>query len=79
MIRLAPLILLAGCGTVLQMPAPVAYPGACPADDWKCQRNADAQTLKYIGEGEAATRLMCQDLTLSPLIGDKCDVLPVVY
>lgn len=79
MIRLAAIMLLAGCGATIEMPAPVAYPGACPEDNWRCQRNADAQTLKYIGEGGAAMRLMCQDADLAAVIGDGCDILPVVY
>jgi hypothetical protein len=79
MIRVLPFVALAACSPVLEMPAPVAYPGACPEDDWKCQRNADAQTLRYIGADAAAIRLMCQDLSLAPLIGEQCDTLPVVY
>ena len=72
-------LLLSGCGATFQMPAPVAYPGACPEDDYKCQRNADAQTLAYIGEHKAATRLMSADPSLAPHIGAGCEVLPVVY
>ena len=79
MIRLLPIMLLAGCGGTLNMPSPVAYPGACPKDDYKCQRNADAQTLAYIGETDAARSLMCADQSLAIFIGAGCEVLPAVY
>lgn len=69
-----PLSLLAACTTT-----PVAYVGACPHDDWRCQRNADAQTLRYIGESDAAVRLMCADEDLAPFMGESCSVLPAVY
>lgn len=71
--KLAFLLLLSGCGTVIEMPAPVAYPGACPEGDMKCQRNADAQTLGYIGEQEAALRLMCEDPKIKEAVGSKCN------
>lgn len=86
--RFAPLTLvfLTGCGATLNMPTPIAYPGACPPEDYKCQRNADAQTLKYIGEDEAALRLMCDDLRVREAVGSKCadslqhySSLPAVY
>ena len=76
MIRLLPIALLAGC--TFEMPAPVAYTGACPEEDAKCQRNADAQTLAYIGENQAATQLMCMDPELKPYI-QSCSELPPVY
>jgi len=79
MIRVFAVVVLAGCSPVLEMPTPVAYPGACPADDYKCQRNADAQTLAYIGENEAAKNLMCSDPALSLFMGTRCNVLPVLY
>lgn len=37
---------LSGCSAVYELPAPVAYPGACPEENRACQRNADAQTLE---------------------------------
>lgn len=70
---------LAGCGATLNMPTPVAYAGACPKGDHKCQRNADAQTLAYIGETDAARSLMCADPSLALYIGAGCEILPVVY
>jgi hypothetical protein len=54
-------LMLGACSPVVQMPAPIAFPGACPEGDGKCQRNLDAQTLHYIGESDAAVMLMCQD------------------
>lgn len=71
------LMTLSGCGATFQMPAPVAYPGACPSEDNKCQRNQDAQTLMYIGEQEAARKLMCMDTSLAPYI-QACGV-PALY
>ncbi len=57
--------LLAGCeSTQFHMPDFVAYPSACPAGNYKCQRNLDAQTLRYIGDEEGAAKLMCVDMTL---------------
>ena len=69
--------LLAGCESVIQMPAPVAYSGACPKDDSKCQRNLDAQTLHYIGESDAAVMLLCQNKELRQVI-ESCEI-PAVY
>ena len=76
MIRLLPIMLVAGC--TFQMPAPLAFTGACPDGDKKCQRNLDAQTLAYIGENEAATKLMCMDQELEPYI-QSCASLPALY
>jgi hypothetical protein len=73
--RLIPIVavstLLSACGSI-HMPAPVAYSGACPKEDYKCQRNLDAQTLSYIGEKEAAVRLMCEEPKLRNIMGSKC-------
>ena len=52
-------LLLAGCATVQ---TPITYSGACPADNAKCQRNRDAETLYYIGQPEAAWGLMCPNI-----------------
>lgn len=60
MIRFGFILLLAGCNTVN---SPVAFTGACPAGDEKCQRNKDAETLHYIGQTKAAEELMCPALT----------------
>lgn len=72
-------LFLVGCGATLNMPTPVAYPGACPQEDYKCQRNADAQTLAYIGEPEAAASLMCTDPAIAVHMGAGCNVLPAIY
>lgn len=77
--KLLAVLLLSGCGATLNMPSPIAYPGACPKEDAKCQRNADAQTLAYIGEHEAARSLMCSDPSISAHIGAECGVLPAIY
>jgi hypothetical protein len=74
MIRMLPMALMAGCSPVLHMPAPVAYPGACPAGNYACQRNSDAQTLAYIGQPEAAMILMCTDDDLAHLMQEACDI-----
>lgn len=66
------LLLLAGCSAVYELPAPVAYPGACPEGDRACQRNADAQTLSYIGQPDAALKLMCSDPELSVMMQEEC-------
>lgn len=71
------LLLLSACAETITMPTPVSYSGACPAGDYKCQRNLDAQTLHYIGESDAAVALLCQDKDLSLLI-ESCG-LPAVY
>ena len=70
-LRVLPVLFVAGCGTI-HMPAPFAFSSACPEGDVKCQRNLDAQTLKYIGETEAALRLMCTDEEIREAVGDKC-------
>lgn len=69
--------LVTACGTI-NMPAPIAYSGACPADDYKCQRNLDAQTLKYLGEDKAAVALMCEDLKVRAVMGSKCANTPLL-
>lgn len=50
----------------------VVLPSSCPANDAKCQRNLDAQTLTYIGQKDAALQLMCSDPDLRDVIGDDC-------
>lgn len=76
---LAVILLMAGCTPVIEMPAPVAYPGACPEGDLACQRNADAQTLAYIGQPTAALRLMCLDADLAEAVSDTCDFSLSLY
>jgi hypothetical protein len=73
------LVLLAGCSAEYQMPAPVAYPGACPEGDRACQRNADAQTLSYIGQSEAALKLMCSDPELYQTLQQECGLTLSFY
>lgn len=68
------LALMAGCSPVIEMPAPIAYPGACPDGNSHCQRNFDAQTLAYIGQPEAAMLLMCTDESLAQLMQEACDI-----
>jgi len=71
--------LLAGCNPVIEMPAPIAYPGACPVGNLPCQRNADAQTLAYIGQPHAAMLLMCTDENLSQVAKEACDISLPLY
>lgn len=68
------LVFVAGCSPVIEMPAPIAYPGACPVGNLHCQRNADAQTLAYIGQPHAAMLLMCTDEGLSQVMQEACDI-----
>jgi len=77
--RYIALIFLAGCNPVIEMPAPVAYPGACPEGNTLCQRNADAQTLAYIGQPQAAMLLMCTDEGLSQVMQEACDISLPLY
>lgn len=70
---------LAGCNPVIEMPAPIAYPGACPVGNLPCQRNADAQTLAYIGQPAAAMLLMCTDDDLAHLMQEACDISLPLY
>lgn len=72
-------ILLAGCTPVIEVPAPVAYPGACPVENNECQRNANAQTLAYIGQPEAAMLLMCLDDELAEALPDQCGISLSLY
>ena len=73
------LLLLAGCSAVYELPAPIAYPGACPEGDRACQRNADAQTLSYIGQPDAALKLMCSDPDLSAMMQAECGLSLALY
>ena len=73
------IVALAGCTPVLEMPTPVAYPGACPVDNAPCQRNADAQTLAYIGQPQAAMLLMCLDDALAEALQEQCDTSLLLY
>lgn len=68
-------VLLSGCGSTIQMPAPVAYTASCPAGDSACERRLNAQTLYYINEKDAAQLLMCQDKELAEAIGEGCGVI----
>ena len=70
---------LAGCTPTIEMPAPVAYPGACPLNNIACQRNADAQTLAYIGQPHAAMLLMCLDEDLAEALPEQCGTLLGLY
>ena len=73
------ILALAGCTPVIEMPAPVAYPGACPRNNAACQRNADAQTLAYIGQPNAAMVLMCQDTALAEALPEPCGISLSLY
>jgi hypothetical protein len=77
--RLWIILALAGCTPTIEMPAPVAYPGACPLDNAACQRNADAQTLAYIGQPDAAMLLMCLDDNLAEALAEQCDTFLGLY
>lgn len=66
MIRLVPMLLIAGCTTVNQ---PMTFSNACNGDD-KCQRNQDAKTLHYIGQTAAALEITCLDL--ADTYGSSC-------
>ena len=77
--RLWIILAIAGCTPVLEMPAPIAYPGACPVDNAPCQRNADAQTLAYIGQPQAAMLLMCLDDALAEALQEQCDTSLLLY
>jgi hypothetical protein len=79
MVRVLFVVLLAGCTPTLHMPTPVAYVGACPTGDHACQRNADAQTLAYIGQPDAAMLLMCMDDDLAHILQDQCDTFSGPY
>lgn len=61
------LILLSGCTTTV-----INHPSVCPGGDKKCQRNLDAQTLSFIGQGEAALKLMCLDADLFDVLDEEC-------
>jgi hypothetical protein len=50
----------------------VVMPLSCPVGNVDCQRNLDAQTLSYIGQGEAALKLMCLDTTLFDILSEEC-------
>jgi hypothetical protein len=50
----------------------VVMPLSCPVGNVDCQRNLDAQTLSYIGQGEAALKLMCLDPTLFDILSEEC-------
>lgn len=77
--RLWIILVLAGCTPTLEMPAPIAYPGACPFGNTACQRNSDAQTLAYIGQPEAAMTLMCLDENLAEALPEQCGMLLSLY
>jgi hypothetical protein len=77
--HIALILVLAGCAPVIEMQAPIAYPGACPFGDTACQRNSDAQTLAYIGQPEAAMWLMCLDENLSEALPEQCGILSSFY
>ena len=70
---------IVGCTPAIEMPAPIAYPGACPSDNLACQRNADAQTLAYIGQPNAAMVLMCQDPALLEALPEPCGMSLSLY
>lgn len=77
--KLLAILMLSGCSSVIEMPAPIAYPGACPVGNMHCQRNADAQTLAYIGQPDAAMLLMCTDDDLAHLMQEECDISLPLY
>jgi hypothetical protein len=77
--RLWIILAIAGCAPTLEMPAPIAYPGACPFGNMACQRNSDAQTLAYIGQPNAAMTLMCLDDALAEALQEQCDTSLLLY
>lgn len=68
------LTILAGCGSTINMPAPVAYTSSCASGDSACERRLNAQTLYYINEKDAAQMLMCEDNKVAEAIGEVCGV-----
>lgn len=77
--RLAIFFILLGCTPTIEMPAPIAYPGACPVNNAPCQRNADAQTLAYIGQPQAAMLLMCLDDEMAEALPEQCGMSLGLY
>ena len=41
----------------------ITYTASCRVGDVACQRNQDAQTLAIIGHKDAATELMCSNMS----------------
>lgn len=50
----------------------IVLPSSCLDKDVTCERNLNAQTLSAIGQEEAALQLMCSDISLHDVLGDKC-------
>ena len=65
--KLLILFLIAGCSK-LKVPEPNIYPSSCPFWDKACERRFDAETLKEIGQDEAAKELMCLDKHLQKVL-----------
>lgn len=59
-------LFIGGCSQTV-----VNYPSVCNSDE-TCKRNQNAQTLIQLGHDEAATVLICEDPTVSDVLGDKC-------
>jgi hypothetical protein len=77
--RVCAILMLASCSPVIEVPAPIVYPGACPFGDTACQRNADAQTLAYIGQQNAAMALLCLDENLAEALSEQCGLSLSLY
>jgi len=65
------LVILTGITTACSNSS-VVMPLSCPTGDANCQRNLDAQTLSYIGQDEAALKLMCLDPSLFDVLSEEC-------
>ena len=66
--RLAILLLVAGCGPVTV--SSVAYTTACPTGDAQCEIRQNASTLYYMGQIEAGNALMCSG---DPMVREAMD------
>lgn len=69
--RLATLLLVAGCGPVTV--SSVAYTTACPKGDRQCEIRQNAETLYYMSMPDAANALLCSGDTRD-VMGALCSV-----
>lgn len=70
MIRLFPILLLAGCAEI-RMPTPISLPSICMGEE-ACEARKNAETLANMGYPDAGLVIMCSDPSVRGVLEVEC-------
>jgi len=77
MIRLLPILLIAGCAEV-KMPTPISLPSICMGEE-KCEARKNAETLAAMGFPDAGLVIMCSDPNVRGVLEVECESNALQY